>query len=74
MVRTVRVRFNNERLFLMPCPTRLIIAPAMLLLCGLAGCVVEGPPPPQRVVVERPAPPPYVVERPAPPEGYYRAP
>jgi hypothetical protein len=56
-------------------PTRLIIAPAMFLLCGLAGCVVEGPPP-QRVVVERerPAPPPVVVERPAPPPGYYRQP
>jgi hypothetical protein len=36
-------------------PTRLVIVPAVLLLCGLAGCVVETPA--QRdVVVEHPAP------------------
>jgi hypothetical protein len=40
-------------------PTRIAIVPVALLLCGLAGCVVEGPPPPRQVVVERPAPPVY---------------
>jgi hypothetical protein len=38
-------------------PTRIAIVPIALLLCGLAGCVVEGPPPPRQVVVERPPPP-----------------
>jgi len=46
-------------------PTGLVFLPAVLLLCGLAGCVVEGPPPPRQVVVERPqpvyAPPPPAV-------------
>jgi hypothetical protein len=55
-------------------PTRLAIVPIALLLCGLTGCVVEGPPPPRQVVVERPPPPrEVVVERPPPP-AYYRPP
>ncbi len=48
-------------------PMPLALVPAIALLCGLAGCVVEGPPPPQRVVVERPPPPVYA----EPPAGVY---
>jgi hypothetical protein len=51
---------------------RLAMLPAALMLCGLAGCVVETPAP-QRVVVERPPPPPPVyVQRPPPPEVVVR--
>jgi hypothetical protein len=46
-------------------PIPFALVPAIALLCGLAGCVVEGPPPPQRVVVERPPPPPVYAEPPA---------
>jgi len=53
-------------------PTRLAIVPIALVLCGLAGCVVEGPPPPRQVVVERPAPPPPVVYREPAPEVVVR--
>jgi hypothetical protein len=46
--------------------TRLAIVPIAIVLCGLAGCVVEGPPPPRQVVVERPPPPPVVYREQAP--------
>jgi hypothetical protein len=53
-------------------PTRIAIMPAVILLCGLAGCVVAGPPPQREVVVERPAPPQAVYVRPPPPEVVVR--
>jgi hypothetical protein len=62
-------------------PTRIAIMPVALVLCGLTGCVVEGPPParqvvverpPQQVVVERPPPPPPPVYRPQQPEVILR--
>jgi hypothetical protein len=41
-------------------PSRIVIVPALLALCALAGCVVAAPPR-REVVVERPVAPAVVV-------------
>ena len=57
--RTASVRCHQGD-FIMGRPSRIVILPALLLLCALASCVVETPPR-RDVVVERPVAPAVVV-------------